>query len=347
MVLSYYLTKYPYQLAYMLLKRIRKPEKIFFYCRELQDWDVFEPVQKYLKPLRIVSNKPMIRKHFKTLGIKVERFPIFPKAVIMARHSCYKFPADEIIKIGMRHGPYHFKKMTRAENYNQFNLYLMTSRDDVSEGEKIGITCAVPVGYPKLDKALTGGYDPSEIDRIHRHTGFVNNKPTLLFSATWLGSGMSALPLWYQRLSELKPNYNVIVTLHPWIGQSYRDTITSQGIYLIEGNHIPYMSIADIVVGDTSSLLAEACALDKPIITWQTGKGKRSLEKIDKLLSDISLRIDTWDDLEPAINRLLNEPELLVSARKIANSLMFDELDGRAGLRAAEEIVKLLPELKI
>lgn len=347
MVFSYHLSKYPYRLIYKLLKLLGKAGQTVFYCREIQDWEAFEPVQKHLKPLGIVSNKPEVRKYFRKQGIRVRGLPVFPKAVIMARHSCYKFPSAEIIKIGLRHGPYHFKKMTRAENYNQFNLYLMTSRDDVAEGEKTGINCAVAVGYPKLDPALSRTYSREFLQQLSQRAGIKADKPILLFSATWLGSGMSALLAWCDRLGELKDHYNLIVTLHPWIGEEYRRRVQAGGAYLIEGNHIPYIYLADIVIGDTSSLLAEACALDKPIITWQTGRARRSLEKIDQILRSISLRIDGWEQLQPAIERLLRDPELLRSARAEANKLMFDELDGRAGKRAAREICKLIPELKL
>lgn len=346
MVFSYYLRKYPYSLIYGLLKLLRAPRETVFYCRELQDWDAFEPVQKHLKPITVVTNKAHVRKHLKNLNIKTKGMLCFPKAVIMARHSCYKFPSDDIIKIGMRHGPYHFKKMTRAENYNQFDRYLMTSKDDVAEGVKTGISCAVAVGYPKLDPALNHDYGSEYLKQLRGFAGMKADRPTLLFSATWLGSGMSALLYWYDRLNLLTDKFNVLVTLHPWIGEEYRAKVKQRGAYLIETNHIPFIYLADLVIGDTSSLLAEACALDKPIITWQTGTARRSLEKIDKILRDISLRISNWDELEPAIERLLHEPELLRKARAEAIQLMFDELDGRAGERAASEIIKLLPELR-
>ena len=347
MVFSFYLKKYPYRLAYKVLKLIRKPREIVFYCPELLDWDVFEPVQKHLKPVTIISNKAQVRKYFRNLNVKTKGLTVFPKAVFMARHSAHKFPSAEIIKIGMRHGPYHFKKMTKAANYNLFDRYLMTSRDDVSEGEKTGINSAVAVGYPKLDPALNHEYDARYLDQLRQQAKIQTGKPILLFSATWLGSGMSALLRWHDRLETLRDKYNLMVTLHPWIGGDYRQRIRQSGAFLIEGNPIPYMYLADLVIGDSSSLLAEACALDKPIITWQTGNAKRSLDKIDNILRSISLRIGEWDELEPAIDKLIKDPLLLQKARAEANQLMFDELDGRAGERAAAEIIKLLPELKL
>lgn len=346
MVFSYHLFKQPYRLVYNALARFGLAERIYFYCREIQDWEAFEPVQNYLRPVRIVTNKPAVRQYFRSRNIQTSRLPVFPKAVIMARHSCYKFPSARIIKIGMRHGPYHFKKMTRAENYNQFDLYLMTSRDDVAEGSKIGITCSRAVGYPKLDPWLANPGLEIELEKYRSEAKLDSQKPTLLFSATWTGSGMSALEFWYDKLHKLKESFNVLVTLHPWVGINYRQAIAKQGVYLINGNHLPYVKLSDIVIGDTSSLLAEACALDKPMITWQTGTARRALDKIDRLLRSISIRIARWDELRPAINLLLSDPSMFKASRATANAMMFDQLDGKAGERAAREIINLLPELK-
>ena len=92
MVFSYHLTKYPYRLAYKLMRLAGKAKQTVFYCREIQDWEAFEPVQKYLKPLALVSNKPEVRKYFQERHIHVRNLPVFPKAVIMARHSSTSFP---------------------------------------------------------------------------------------------------------------------------------------------------------------------------------------------------------------------------------------------------------------
>jgi hypothetical protein len=346
MVFSYYLIKIPYTLIHKLVSICGGARQTVFYCGEMLDWEAFKPVQKYLKQIEIVTDKPIVRKALMERGIRSKQLPVFPWSVIMARHACHKFPAMSIIKIGMRHGPYHFKRFTSAENYNLFNLYLMTSPDDVLEGKRVGVSCGVSVGYPRLDSAIIGDYSQKYLDSLKQQAQLTEGKPILLFSATWNHSGMSAVNLWYQRLHELKDRYNVIVTLHPWTSDIFKNSIRNQGIHIIEGDHIPWLCIADIVIGDTSSLLGEACALDKSLITFRMEGGKRSLDKIETMIKRISLRITDWDGLKPAIERYLQDPVLLNEERAEANRLMFDVLDGKAGQRAAEEIIKLLPELK-
>jgi CDP-glycerol glycerophosphotransferase (TagB/SpsB family) len=256
------------------------------------------------------------------------------------------FP-DRIIKIGMRHGPYHFKRMTSAANYNLFDVYMFSSQDDLAEAIKTGVKTGVATGYPKLDPAINSEYSQSELDSIKTKAGITPEKPILLFSATWPGSGMSGLDLWKEQIGSLKDEYNLMVTLHPWVSDADRELIRRQGIYIIKSDVIKHIYISDIVIGDTSSLLAEACALDKPMLTWKTPWAKRSHEKIQHLIESFSLQVETIEDLKNAIERYLANPTLLSDERQQASELMFDKLDGLAGKRAANEIIKLLPELTL
>ncbi len=347
MIFKHWVAKYPYILIYKILKLIRQPRDIVLYCSEYLDWEIFEPVQKYLKPIKVVSNKPKVRSLLAEKGIKAGRLPVFPKAVIMTRHSCDRFPAQEIIRIGMTHGAYHFKKLTKAKNYNLFHQYLFTSEAGLRAAQKIGVRIGVAVGYPKLDKALQGAYTAQEISTLKHKAGIKNDLPIILFSSTWTASGMSALHRWIDRIDELNEQYNVIVTLHPWIEEAKRNYIRDKGIYVIDTDPVDYMYLADIVVGDNSSLLGEACALGKAIITWKSPRGRRSVAEIEQMIASFSVQVDSWEEFLEAIESCLRNPDLKAAERKAANQIMYCALDGRAGERAAAEIVKILPELKL
>ena len=97
-----------------------------------------------------------------------------------------------------------------------------------------------------------------------------------------------------------------------------------------------------VFIGDYNSLIGEACALDKPIITFRVPESKRSIKEITRMIENISIRIDGFDELHSAIEQSLNNPDELISARKSANEIIFYALDGNAGKRAAEEIKELL-----
>jgi len=344
MVFSYYLYKLPYTLCWHILKLANKLSGTVFYCGEPLDHYIFEPVNKHLDKVTYVTDNPEVKSFLQQQGIPYQTMPVFPKAVIMARHSTYKFPCHSIIKIGLRHGAYHFKRMTSATNYNQFDLYLMTSIADVKAGEKLGIDCAKAIGFPKLDPALNGTYNQEYLTKLKSSLPINEEKPTLLFTSTYDTSGMSGITEWYDKLSMFTEKYNVLVTLHPWVSPRYKTIIeNTQNVHLINANNVvPYIMLADAVIGDNSSILAEACALDKPMVTFTTAKAKRTLDEIESLLTNISLRITSSKELEQSIQQALSNPLELRNQRKDANILMFDNLDGNAGKRAAQQIIKLL-----
>jgi len=248
----------------------------------------------------------------------------------------------------MRHGAYHFKRLTDARNYNAFNLYLMTSEADVQAGLQIGVKSALAVGFPKLDPAFDGTMTPMYINQMRNRLHLPQNKPVLLFTATYDSSGMSGIAFWYDRLSALTNQYAVLVTLHPWISDTYRQIIKqTEGAWLIEDYDIvPYICLADVCIGDTSSILAECCALDKPMLTWKVERAKRSLDEIEQILDKISHRLQSFDDLFELIPYALHHREELAPQRAQANRVFYDRLAGKAGQRAADAITKLLPELE-
>jgi hypothetical protein len=333
---------------YRLQRRGLNPACVFF-CTEPLDYIAFAPVQRFLKPIPVVSDNPAVFQMLHDRSVPVFYPRVYPRAVIMCRHQCERFPVNEIIKIGMRHGPYHFKKPTNAFNYNLFNLYLTTSEADSRAVEEIGALHVKAVGYPKLDPIFNGEFDTSEIVRTRARYGLRPHRPTLFFSATYRESGMSAFTLWADRLSELAEHYNILVSLHPWFSATDVQKIAeTPGVSLIhEVDPLPAIMVADVCIGDTSSILAECCALDKPIISFRVNHAARSLSEIEMLLERIGLRINTFDEMVGAVKEALAQPKQFHAERLEASRLMFDTLDGHAGERAAAEIVKLLPFLRL
>ncbi len=349
MIFSHYLFKLPYSLTWHLLKRLKRLEKLVFYCGDPIDYHAFLPLLKHFDRITFVTDKPLARSYLLARGISPKRLPAFPAAVIMARHATHKFPCGSIVRIGMRHGPYHFKRMTSAASYNSFDLYLMTSEADVEAGKALGIRSAMAVGYPKLDEALNGTLDDAFLNMIRQKLQLDPAKSNVMFCATYDSSGMSAVSLWVDRLPELATSYNILVTLHPWIKHTFREHLqTMRLINLVrEYDVLPYLMLADAVVGDASSMLAEACALDKPIITFRTGLAVRRLEEIDQLLGSISYSIDGFEELPSTLEHALQNPAELAEARKQANLTFFGRLDGKATERAAEAIRDILYQRKL
>ncbi|MCB5262655.1 MAG: hypothetical protein LHW64_05270 [Candidatus Cloacimonetes bacterium] len=340
MVLSYYLLKPFYALAWRVLNLFQKRQETLFYCHTPVDMENWLPVQKHLKPIRVVTDKADTYKALKQSGIKVGRLPAFPKAVIMCRVSSHKFPSQQVLKIGMTHGAYHFKRMTSAQNYRPFSLYLFTSQRDLENAQKIGVTMGKVGGFPKLDPYLPVKHTDAK--------DLANRKARILFTATYEQSGMSAIQHWLPQLPELTDKYEIYVSVHPWTCKTYIDALKAMPqVHYIQGSPLPYIQKADLCVVDTSSIIAECTALGKPLISWILPDSPRMVPEIKEILDKISIRIKEISELRPAIARIITEPDMFSPERVWANTIFFDALDGKAGKRSAQAIIKLLPDLKL
>ncbi|VAW51115.1 hypothetical protein MNBD_GAMMA05-987 [hydrothermal vent metagenome] len=348
MVFSYYIIKHPYTLWWHIKRRLNKTEGVVLYCANTLDYEIFSPVQKHLKALPVVTKDKKAQTALRKIGVDSTRLPSFPDGVIMCRQAAYRFPAKSIKKIGISHGAYNFKPFASAESHNLLERYFMTSSTDVENARKTGIRSGFAVGYPKLDPAFDGTYDETFISSFHEKIGLDRNKKTILFTATWDKSGLSAISQWAGNLTSLAQQYNVMVTVHPWTSALYQDQIkNAPGVLFIDTfNVIPYIIQADVCIGDASSILGECCALDKPMVTFKMPEGKRTVPHVHEMICDFSLQISDFSELDNAIEKCLSEPEAKHEQRTKANRIMFDELDGQAGKRAADEIINFFPQLK-
>lgn len=317
------------------------------YCTDPIDYLVLEPVLKYLPSIPIIVKNRKTAEFIKEKGKDYKRYPSFPKAVIMSRHATHKFPEDKVIKIGFRHGAYHFKAFSKAQYYNAFDIYFVTSQKEVKLAEEMGITSTEAIGFPKLDPAFNNTYCEGRLKSFRKNANIHQNKKTVIFTATWDRSGMSAIEKWIDILPKLRHQYNILVTVHPWTSRKYVGRLCHlEGIFFIEGPEVlPYLMISDVMVGDISSIIAEFCALDKPIVTFKVDGGKRMLQEITQLLQDISIRIENAGQLDDAIEACLRNPMEKSHQRQNANRIMFDRLDGQAASRAVMKLKEWIPHL--
>lgn len=341
---AYYLYKYPYKLGFYIAKLFNRNKGLVFYCGDPLDYEMFVPIKKHLPKIDIVAKNKKTRNYLTKNGINFLRMPVFPKAVIMARHAPYKFPVKSIIKIGFDHGLYQFKRWTSPENYNRFNAYFVSSPEQVKIARTLNITSTKAIGYPKLDNAFNGTYNEVYLNKIKTELNLAPNKKTIIFTSTWNIDGLSALDRWIDRVGELSEEYNVLVTVHTWTAKSKIDLLKSiKGITFLDKFDVtPYIMIADVFVGDYNSLIGEACALNKPIITFRVPESKRSIKEVRKMIESISIQIDSFDEINQAIFSSVGNPDEKIEEREIANSIMYLALDGEAGKRASEEINNLL-----
>jgi len=318
MVLSYYLYKYPYKLCWNLLNLLHKNPPAMAYCAEPLDYVVLKPVLDHLPGIPIIAKNSKTARYLRQKGLSCRRMPQFPGLVILCRHAAHKFPEDKIIKIGFRHGAYHFKRFAGTKYYNFFDCYFVTSHREQELARARGIKTAVALGFPKLDPLFDGSYPPEKLDQYRQQAKIDPTKKTILFTATWDKSGMSAIHLWIDKIGQLLDKYNVIVTVHPWTSKKYvRKLKSDRDIFFIDDPEIaPYLLLADVLVGDTSSIIAEFCVLDKPIITFKVPATGRTDPEAIQLLRQISITIEKFEELEPAICSSLQHPTQKSASRQ-------------------------------
>lgn len=114
-------------------------------------------------------------------------------------------------------------------------------------------------GYPKIDALIN-----EKIDRLIMMAKLKLNpdNPVVLFAPSWGGKYSKDSGIWNANF--LKDISNLIIVPH---SQDYRYAKKLNAIIPSEDEGInPYIQLADVVISDVSSVLAEAAILDKPIV---------------------------------------------------------------------------------
>jgi len=351
MVFSYYISKPFYACVWHLLRLFRRSPKHILYCEAAFDAMLFQNVAPYLSTIGIVAKNRTIRDQLVKQGYhNVSTLPAFPDTVIMFRNMAWRFPCKRVVKIGFEHGAYNFKRHSNSKYYNMFDLFFMTSSHDIERVRRLGVTANLAVAYPKIDAVFNGTISAAHLYQLTQRIGtrFNKGKKTLLFSSTWDGSGTSAIHKWYDKISLLSGKYNLLVTLHDWMSERYVATLKGNpDVFFIEERIIfDYIQLADVCINDYSSLIADFCLLDKPIITFSLTNSPKILPDVMELIQRVSLQIETFEELEAAVERLLQDPHMLSEARKEVVKIMFDSPNGQSGKTAAERIITLVPSLR-
>ena len=147
------------------------------------------------------------------------------------------------------------------------------------------------------------------------------------------------------RLDELSDRYNILATVHPWMSEKYVEKIKSYAHvrYLAKYEIFKEILISDVCIGDTNSLIAEFCLLDKPIVTFKVPFTERTTADVIELIRSASYAIESFDELEDAVKKNLADDIHRAGRQKLIDK-MVDNRDGLAGKRAAEIICGYVPD---
>lgn len=344
MVLSGSLIKIPYWLCWQIRRMTNHLHGVVFYVESTHDYQVMAYILPHIRvPYHLAAKNKKVARSLRQKGLHVLTWPVFPTVLIMARHAFHRFPIKAIRKIGLMHGPYYFKKMISARKYNAFDLYLFTSPNVLKQASERGITCGVVGGYSRID-AFKDPRGTSQARDLKIQAKFSGNKQSLLIAATWDGSGQSAIDRWVDHLDSLAQKYNLLVSLHPMMSAGYVQKVRqARGVYILEQDELyAGMMLADILLCDTSSIIAEFCALDKPIITFLVHDGPRLTPDIMSMISDMSTQINHITELDAAVNCYLEQPDMKRDERQKWRRIMFDDITISHGKKAAQIICEFI-----
>lgn len=176
-------------------------------------------------------------------------------------------------------------------------------------------------GWPKMDYILN--YPK---DNLWDRSEYPSDKKIILYAPTFsekLQSGDDLLPQipWIIRDDEIW-----LIKFHEFMNRKLVESISEKSndkIRIVDSYDItPYLYIADVMISDTSSVIYEFMALDKPVITYRT------LKRTDK-----GINILTPDELRPALDRTLADPGEYSGMRHAHIAEVNPYLDGKTAER--------------
>lgn len=215
----------------------------------------------------------------------------------------------------------------------------------------------IDTGYAKLDPIIQESVStPSLID-----LGLDPSKDTVLYAPTFYPSSIERLPKhWPEQLKE----YNLIIKPHYFslLKSNYKKQLKRMhywekydNVYLAsitDTNILPFMSIADILVSDTSSTLFEFTALNKPAIWCDFYKVRwgyrgplrwRLKKRLDDDLSyfeQVAQRVSSPKSLNQQIAVHLEHPELKEQQRLNITEYLLGKVDGLCSQRICQFMLK-------
>jgi hypothetical protein len=211
------------------------------------------------------------------------------------------------------------------------------------------------VGYPKLDRLVSGGADRVA---VRRTLGLDVERPTIMYAPTW--SSASSLHVAGEAIIEalLASEWNVIAKLHDncflrgercagdvdWRERLERFAAMPRFHLATSADSVPYMAASDILITDHSSIGFEALAVDQPVIVFDAPDlahvARINPEKVALLRSAADV-VGTVDELVVAVTEVLRHPARRSADRRRVASAMF-HAPGGATTRALEMIYDLL-----
>ncbi|MBI1733495.1 MAG: CDP-glycerol glycerophosphotransferase family protein, partial [Gammaproteobacteria bacterium] len=321
--------------------------RVGFHLNKPFHFSILHPIFAALRPHHPVrlTGEPALLRDFAPLVVVV--------ADVQARPLRTLLP--QAIFVYVRHGLTSKNHLVNAAGACDFfagvtsdEIAGMIVRANGFRPEQIWVTGHVP-----LDPLFSGAPLPLPISLNPE------NK-TILFAPTW-NRQLSAADLTRERTVELlrggREDVNVIIKPHPhtirlwpdWHRAFQRVARERPNVWLVDdpaSDVVPFLSAADVLVSDVSSVIFSYLALDRPIVLVTHPERAQDHgydpEGIEWQWRDLGEEVTEIERLPAAVARTLADPDRFAARRAHYRELLFGDLtDGRAAERIAEKIREL------
>ncbi|MFQ5484976.1 MAG: CDP-glycerol glycerophosphotransferase family protein [Desulfobacterales bacterium] len=231
------------------------------------------------------------------------------------------------VKVEIFHG-FGIDKKGHFNIRGLFDLYCthgpLTTKPFQALKKKHSFFEVVETGWPKTDTLFS--YKTVSTWKENKRIG----KPVILYAPTFSPALTSAFHL-RKTISKIaqKGTYLWLIKFHPKMDpdvvRSYRQLDMANINIIDESDVIPYLHAADVLVSDTSSVVAEFLLLKKPVVTFRAKSPEAHL-----------LNITKPDDLESALAAVIQNPGKFLESTIKFVSMMHPYMDGRSSERVLD-----------
>ncbi|MEA3499534.1 MAG: CDP-glycerol glycerophosphotransferase family protein [Candidatus Marinimicrobia bacterium] len=351
--------KYYFNSLYPLYKELEKDSNYDIYFNVGKD-------QKRFLGIFLISQKDNIAESLQKKGLKLTEGKKGFDAVICGDALKNPEKYGETIRIHLDHGvgikTLRIRNIVKQKNFH-YHVFL--------EGQywydyikSLGWENKADfhiTGIPKLDPLFWKDYYNNE--NLISDLKIDPNKNTVLFAPSYKPSCIKYLK---HKITELIPQYNLIIKLHPysWSGKyaphsqhRFYEKLAKkeENVFLIQKDDYdiyPYLFLADTIISDTSSVINEFLALGKFGIIYELpdtnpkhsdGMPILSVPQNDWLKGAYP-HINSPDQLLLAVESALNPTNEMKEKLEEYNKYFFTGLDGKSSERVKIEIDRLLTE---
>ena len=284
-----------------------------------------------------------------------------------------RYDIDEYVSkktlVGMAYHGIGIKPSYWRDNHDRLDLRFVEGPYRMNQLKDKGIkTDLALTGFMKLDSLFKD--NKNDKDLLKENFSLDKEKKTILFAPTFYPSSFELLGT---MLGDYTRDFNLLIKPHLWTmyknnfaGMSHkkqrnlfqRVADDFEHVHLIPSemyNITPFYEISDMLITDASSTIYEMLALDKPILVNRFYKLKlshrifkkriykaRLNKEMEEEIADFCFEVHKPNDLPQVIEEGFTNINSKLSAMKTYKEKMLYKLDGKASLRARDEILARL-----